>query len=107
MIQETTVYYDSIAIADTEEERSPSLIAKTADELLNIANIDTAFVLAQHDGNCIISGRSTGELNVQVILEKLGGGGHFSVAGAQIKDATTETVKMMLLDTLKSYFAEK
>ncbi len=107
LIQSATIYYGQIAIVATDEEHSPSLIAQTADELLNITDIDTAFVLAQHGGSCIVSGRSTGEVNVQVLLEKLGGGGHFSVAGAQVKDMQTEEVKTKLLDILKEYYSEK
>lgn len=106
LIQSTVVYHEHIAISVSEEERSSSLIAQAADELLNIKNIDTSFVIAKREAYCIISGRSTGAINVQVVLEKLGGGGHFSVAGAQLKDVTPLEAKEKLLQAVEEYLAE-
>ena len=61
-------------------------VAAAADEMLEITDIKAAFVVARvENGSIIISGRSLGDVNVQVILEKLGGGGHMMVAGAQLE----------------------
>jgi len=106
LIQGAQVVREHIAVSVTNEVRSSSIIAQAADELLNIAGIEASFVIAKRDNGCIISGRSTGSANVQVILEKLGGGGHFSVAGAQLKDTSPETAKEKLLQVLEEYFAE-
>lgn len=106
LIQGTEVFNDHIAISVTPEERTPSLIAQAADELLNIKNIDTSFVVASHEGYSIISGRSTGAINVQLVLEKLGGGGHFSVAGAQIQGIDVMDAKGLLLQALNDYLRE-
>lgn len=106
LIQGAQVVNEHIAISVTNEVRSPSIIAQAADELLNIAGIETSFVIARKENGCVISGRSTGGANVQVILEKLGGGGHFSVAGAQLKDTAPDAAKETLLQVLEEYFAE-
>ncbi len=106
LIQDAKVYYDHIAISVTDDQRTSSLIAQAADELLNIKNIDTSFVIAKHEAYCIISGRSTGAINVQLVLEKLGGGGHFSVAGAQLKGIPASDAKDRLLQALEEYLEE-
>ncbi len=107
LIQAAKVVKEHIAISLTEELRSPSIIAQAADELLNIAGIDTSFVIARSERGCIISGRSTGDINVQVILEKLGGGGHFAVAGAQIEGADPYAVEEQLLEVIDAYLEDK
>ena len=61
------------------------ICAKAADELLTISDITASFVIGNQDGKFCISGRSIGEINVQLILEKLGGGGHITLAGAQVE----------------------
>ncbi len=106
LIQGAKVVKKHIAISVTDEFRTPSVVAQAADELLNIAGIDTSFVIARNESSCIVSGRSTGKINVQIILEQLGGGGHFSVAGAQIKDASPHEVEMQLMHILEAYLAE-
>ena len=62
-------------------------------------------MLCEADGFIHISARSTGEINVQLIAEALGGGGHMVVAGAQIKGASINEAKKMLLDAIDTYFA--
>ena len=71
-------------------------VAQAADELLDIAGIEASFVLAQAGDKTIISGRSLEKVNVQVILEKLGGGGHITIAGAQLKNTTVEEADALL-----------
>ena len=106
LIQAAKIIKDHIAISVTDAIRTPSVIAQAADELLNIAGIDTSFVIAKSETSCIISGRSTGEMNVQVILEKLGGGGHFAVAGAQIEGADPHAVEEQLLEVIDAYLED-
>ena len=80
--------------------------AKAADELLTIGNITTSFVLGTTEEGISISGRSVGEINVQLILEKMGGGGHSTVAGVQIKGKTIYEAKQELLQRIDEYFEE-
>ncbi len=100
---------ESIAISTTEiESESIQLIAaQAADDLLDIKGINASFVIAKKsDGSVFISGRSLGDINVQVILEKLGGGGHLEVAGAQFKDTDVNSVKESLIKSIDQYFEE-
>lgn len=87
--------------------KNPSLIAaQAADELLTIHGINTSFVLAEVDDDVIISGRSLGDINVQIILEKLGGGGHMSIAGARLEDISLEEASDALLQAVTEYLEE-
>ena len=71
------------------------IVARAADELLGISGIDVCFVLCNINDSIIISGRSTGEVNVQVILEELGGGGHMNMAGAKLECTIDEAVNLL------------
>ena len=71
------------------------IVARAADELLGISGIDVCFVLCNINDSIIISGRSTGEVNVQVILEELGGGGHMDMAGAKLECTIDEAVNLL------------
>lgn len=102
-------YRESIAIStsDISSESIQLIAAQAADDLLNIRGINASFVIAQKtDGMVIISGRSLGEVNVQVILESLGGGGHLEVAGAQFEETDVMTVKEQLIHAIDEYFEE-
>ena len=79
------------------------IIAKSADELLNISGILASFVLADIYGSIYISARSIGEINVQIVLEALGGGGHMNMAGAKISNEPIEKVVEDLKDAMKKY----
>lgn len=86
---------------------SQLIAAQAADELLNAKGITASFVLVRKSETTVfISGRSMGDVNVQVILEELGGGGHMSVAGAQIEDTTLEEVREKLEEIIKQHFEE-
>ena len=100
--------YDSIAIAMYEEEDKNANIvcAKAADELLTINNITASFVIGKLGDKVCISGRSIGDINVQVILEKLGGGGHITLAGAQVEGMNMDEVKQELINRIHEYFSE-
>lgn len=95
-----------ISIYDKEDENSNLICAKSADELLTINNITTSFVLGVQKNKVCISGRSIGDINVQLILEKLGGGGHIGVAGAQLEGVTLKEAKNILIEKIDEYFAE-
>lgn len=86
IIKSASIINKNIAIAVCPSEIKDNIIAaKAADELLNITGIEASFVLIRIDDDILISGRSFGDINVQVILEKLGGGGHMTMAGAKIE----------------------
>ena len=108
VVKEAEIIHDTIAISIYEEEgKEANLIcAKAADELLTISNITASFVLGNTGENICISGRSIGDINVQVILEKLGGGGHITLAGAQLENMTIEEAKEELINRINEYFSE-
>ena len=102
-IQNTEIFMDSFAIAPCNADNceSPTIVgAKIADDLLDIKGIRATFVLTSYEGKIYISARSIDELNVQVVMEKIGGGGHITSAGAQLEGCTldegAEKVKELL-----------
>ena len=95
-----------ISIYNENDENVNLICSIAADELLKISDIEASFVIGKNDEKVFISGRSLGDINVQIILEKLGGGGHSTLAGAQIQDATIEQVKQMLVEKINEYFEE-
>ena len=109
IVRKSEIIHDTIAISEYESyEKDANLIcAKAADELLTIGNITASFVLGTMGEKICISGRSIGDINVQVILEKLGGGGHITLAGAQLEGMTIEEAKQELIKKIEEYFAEK
>ena len=109
IIGKAEIVYDSIAISIYEDEDKEANIvcAKAADELLTISNITASFVLGKMGDKICISGRSIGDINVQVILEKLGGGGHITLAGAQVEEMNMEETKQELLNRIHEYFSEQ
>ena len=79
---------------------SPTVVgAQAANELLNIVGIKASFVLTEYQNKVYISSRSIDEIDVQLIMERLGGGGHLNVAGAQIENSSLAEVKRNLQDT--------
>ncbi|MCI8655195.1 MAG: phosphoesterase [Clostridia bacterium] len=109
IVKNAEIIKDTIAISLYEEpEKDASLIcAKASDELLTIGNITASFVLGILENKICISGRSIGDINVQLILEKLGGGGHITLAGAQLEGKTIEEAKEELIEKIEEYFNEK
>lgn len=81
-------------------------LCKAADELLTISDITASFVIGKLGNKICISGRSIGDINVQIILEKLGGGGHITLAGAQVEGMTIEETKQELINRINEYFSE-
>ena len=94
---------DKIAIAVAPENTDTVIIAKAADELLNISGICVSFVIGKIDNDIYLSGRSLGDINVQIIMESLGGGGHMNIAGAKIENASVESVIKQLNESIEQY----
>lgn len=85
----------------------PTIIgAQASNELLNIIGVKASFVLTDYNNIIYISARSIDEVNVQIIMERLGGGGHMNIAGAQLAGITAEEAKTKLKETLDAMIAE-
>ena len=103
------LYKANIAVSccDGETDESYRVIAsKAADKMLTLKGVDAAFTLVRIGDHIHISGRSSGLINVQLILEKLNGGGHFDVAGAQVASDSIYTVLETLKESIDSYLGE-
>ena len=103
------IYRDCFAIARCPSEGvdSPTVVgAQAANELLNIAGVKASFVLTQYNNEVYISARAIDEVNVQVMMEKMGGGGHMNIAGAQVK-ASPDEVERMLKDIIDQEYQEE
>ena len=108
IVKKAEIIDEGIAISTYDEvtEEANLICAKAADELLTISDITASFVLGNTGNKICISGRSIGDINVQVILEKLGGGGHITLAGAQVENMTMEEAKQELINRINEYFSE-
>ena len=108
VVERATIRKSGIAISVVEKNTPDAMLlaAQAADELLGIRSIYAAFVLAETDEQVAISGRSYGQINVQMILEKLGGGGHLTMAGAQLKGVTVEEAIERLEAAIDEYERE-
>ncbi|MFD1851011.1 DHH family phosphoesterase [Oceanobacillus bengalensis] len=107
LIERAEVYRDSVAIskADSGITYGPVLIAQAADTLLTMSGINASFVISEReDGKIGISARSLGEVNVQVVMEKMNGGGHLTNAATQIEDTSLVEVEVLLKQILEEYF---
>jgi len=107
LIERAEIYRESIAIVAAESgvTYGAVLIAQTADTLLTMTGVSASFVISERDdGRVGISARSLGSVNVQVIMERMNGGGHLSNAATQIEDTTVEDVELLLKDILEEYF---
>jgi len=94
--------YYVFAVSESEGLDSPSIVAaQTANELLNIDKTKASFVFTEHNGRIHISARSIDELNVQVVMEKIGGGGHMSAAAVQLADCTVEEAMEKVKEVLR------
>lgn len=108
IVKHAEITNDTIAISMYEKKDKDANIicAKAADELLTISDITASFVIGDIGEKVCISGRSIGDINVQVILEKLGGGGHITLAGAQVEGMSLDEVKQELIIRINEYFTE-
>ena len=99
--------YFAIARCPSEGVDSPTVVgAQAANELLNIAGVKASFVLTQYNDEVYISARAIDEINVQVMMEKMGGGGHMNIAGAQVK-ASPDEVERMLKEIIDQEYQEE
>ena len=102
------VYNENIAIAYTKEKYQNMRVvsSQAADDMLGIKGIRAAFVVYQLDAEAYVSARSFGDVNVQIICEKLGGGGHMTVAGAQMKGIDVDAARLELKAAISEYIEE-
>ena len=106
ILERAAPYRDSICIAAMDREVQRVTAAQAADELLNISGIEASVVLyPTADGGVNLSARSIGNLNVQVLMEKLGGGGNMSAAAAQLQSITVEEASERLRAAIDEYFS--
>ena len=107
LIENVEFYHDGIAIAkgNNEEIHDQVLIAQTADTLVTMDGVSASFVLSKRSENIIgISARSLGEINVQIIMEALNGGGHLTNAATQLSGVSIEEAEEMLKEAIDEYF---
>ncbi|EQH78667.1 DHHA1 domain protein [Clostridioides difficile DA00310] len=109
IIQSTKIINNRICLAysSTEIDSINVIIAQTADELLNIKEVEASFVLGEKDDTIFISARSLGQINVHVLMEKLGGGGHIDIAGAQLKNVSLKEAYKMVNKIIEEYLEEE
>ena len=108
-VSRAEIYREDFAIShsDSDGVESPTVVAaKAANELLNINGIKASFVLTDYQNKIYISARSIDEINVQIIMERMGGGGHMNIAGAQLEGATIEEANAKLKETLDAMIEE-
>ena len=97
----------AVAVARSGGENIRMVSAQAADELLNISGVDASFVIFETDNAICVSARSYGAVNVQVLMEQMGGGGHQTMAAAQIKNSDIETVTADLMHGIDKYNSQK
>lgn len=106
IIRRAEFYHGDIAIAALDQECDRVIAAKAADEMLTLQGVRASFVLYRKDDGIYISARSLGEINVQVLVETLGGGGNSTTAGGQCSGMTVAEAKATLLRAIDKYFEE-
>ena len=108
IVKNAEILYDKIAIAVLPpKDINPHLaVAQGANALLHLKNITASFVISEDENGAIISGRSLGDISVQLILEKLGGGGHLTVAGAQLYNVGIQEGLKELKKAIREYMEE-
>lgn len=105
IIRRAEMYRSNIAVSVVEEPGVDRVAAaQAADDLLTLKGVQASFVVYAAEGAVLMSARSLGEINVQVILEALGGGGNSTTAGARIEDTDPESVRQQLIGVLDAYF---
>ena len=108
IIERSEIVFDDVAVSyvDEDTEYSNVAAAQCADELLTIKDVKVSFVLVRNKDYINISGRSVGNVNVQVMMEYLGGGGHLNMAGAQVRTQDMEEAKAKLFEAIAQYKKE-
>lgn len=107
IVKSCEICFENVAIAKYYgEEDNSIIIAQAADTLIDIKGVEASFVIFKNRDRVLISARSNGKINVQLIMEKLGGGGHQLVAGAQLEDITVDKATMIIKNTLEDMFSQ-
>ena len=107
MIARSKRVRDNVIVVPYEDVASRTLISQVADSLMEIQGVEAVFVIAQTpDEKTSVSARSNGSVNVQVIMEKMRGGGHMTAAGVQLENTTVKEMEKVLLTELDRYFEE-
>ena len=105
IIRQAQMYRDNIALASVEQDGIDRVTAsQAADELLTLKGVRASFVLYTHGDAVLLSARSLGDINVQVILERLGGGGNSSAAGGRMEHTALEDARQQLTQAIDAYF---
>ena len=109
IISNTKIINNSICISysKTESDNINVVIAQAADELLTVKNIEASFILGKKDETVFISARSLGKINVHVLMEKLGGGGHIDIAGAQLEGMSIEEAYEKVKKVVEQHLREE
>ena len=108
-IRDSMIYRNdyAISVCDATDCQSPTIVAaQAANELLNIKGVKASFVFTEYQNKVHLSARSIDELNVQVVTEKLGGGGHMNIAGAQLEGKDIQGAINTLKETLNTMIEE-
>lgn len=108
VVSTAEIVYNKIAIGELDHESEGSVLvaAQSANELLNINGVEASFVLTPSDGQVHISGRSLGNISVQLIMENIGGGGHLMSAATQLDDVDVKEARKILMDAIDQYLTE-
>ncbi|SFJ68970.1 c-di-AMP phosphodiesterase, consists of a GGDEF-like and DHH domains [Terrisporobacter glycolicus] len=96
-----------ISYSKIQSENINVVIAQAADELLTVKKIEASFILGEKDGTVFISARSLGKINVHILMEKLGGGGHMDIAGAQLEGVSIKEAYMKVHEIIEQYLREE
>ena len=107
IVAAATLYKNcAISICEDKSENIRAMAASAADEMLGISGVNSSFVIYGVDKDICISARSLGAVNVQLIMEALGGGGHLTMAATQIKNTDYQTVKDLLIENIDKYYQD-
>lgn len=108
VIKSSKIIFENIAVGRLEEKMEDSLLiaAQAANELLNINGVEASFVMTYVDDKLHISGRSHGNISVQLILERLGGGGHLTSAGTQLSNVDMDEAEVILEKAIENFLKE-
>ena len=110
-ITQTAYQYNQfilIAVANEEDEYTRTMLAKASNSLLDVSGIKASFTIGKVSKNIVgVSARSSQKINVQVIMENMGGGGHFSMAAAQFEDKSIEEVRCLLEEKITEYLDDR
>ena len=93
----------AISVSDDVPADMMVVVPQAANDLLSISGVEASFVAVDTGSGINVSARSMGDVNVQVIMEQLGGGGHLTMAGAQLREATLKETKQRLMDIIHEY----